>query len=524
MYQALYRKYRPLQFADVVGQGAVTQTLTRQIASGRFAHAYLFTGTRGTGKTTCAKIFARAVNCSAPIDGNPCNECESCKGILNGSILDIYEIDAASNNSVGDVRELREDVIYTPASTKYKVYIIDEVHRMSGAAFDALLKTIEEPPSHVIFVLATTELHKVPATILSRCQRFDFRRIDAADIAARLQYVAEKEKLTLTDEAAKMLARMGQGSMRDALSLLERTVAIGDTIDGAAVGELLGICDPQMLLDAAENIMRGDTAAVLRFLDAMWYSSKDTTRLLEELAALLRDVMLAKISPEMVEVSRGKEQQQRILEIAQNAPLARVLYMIETLQKGMRDISAAEDERVMTELVLIRLCEPSLEDSTAALSARIAALEAGQPITPSATKKQEPTVAKPPVSDPIQEMEPPPPPEAPIEVPQEVQTAKAENALSTEAVIAALQAEGRPDIGGMLKDAKTTLSDNTVMMQVSGFANSFLSMAPNLEVLKKAVSTVVGRDVSLRLTDQAQAAPKEDLFLELADEIENNFE
>ena len=226
MYQALYRKYRPLQFADVVGQSAVTKTLIGQLVGNKIGHAYLFTGTRGTGKTTCAKILARAVNCEHPVNGDPCNECPSCRGILDGSVTDVFEIDAASNNSVENVRELREDVVYTPALVKYKVYIIDEVHRMSGPAFDALLKTIEEPPAHVIFILATTELHKVPATILSRCQRFDFRRIDGGEIAGRLRYVAEQEGIALSEEAAALLGRMGRGSMRDALSLLERATAL----------------------------------------------------------------------------------------------------------------------------------------------------------------------------------------------------------------------------------------------------------------------------------------------------------
>lgn len=375
MYQALYRKYRPLRFADVVGQSAVTKTLVGQLVGNKIGHAYLFTGTRGTGKTTCAKILARAVNCEHPVNGDPCNECPSCRGILDGSVTDVFEIDAASNNSVDNVRELREDVVYTPALVKYKVYIIDEVHRMSGPAFDALLKTIEEPPAHVIFILATTELHKVPATILSRCQRFDFRRIDGGEIAERLQYVAQQEGIALSEEAAALLGRMGRGSMRDALSLLERATALQGEVTAAAVGDLLGLCDPARLVEAVEYIANHDIAGVLRFLNDMWRESKDIPRLLSEMAVLLRDIALSDVAPELVAASRSQEELQRLQALQEKMTKAGVLGALETLQKGLRDVAQSNDSRVMTEITLMRMCDPRLDTSGAALITRMERLE-----------------------------------------------------------------------------------------------------------------------------------------------------
>ncbi len=431
MYQALYRKYRPLTFADVVGQSAVTKTLTGQLTGNKIGHAYLFTGTRGTGKTTCAKILARAVNCEHPVNGDPCNECPSCKGILDGSVTDVFEIDPASNNSVDNVRELREDVVYAPALVKYKVYIIDEVHRMSGPAFDALLKTIEEPPAHVIFILATTELHKVPATILSRCQRFDFRRIDATDIAERLKYVAEAEGISLSEEAALLLGRMGQGSMRDALSLLERATALQGQVDAAAVGELLGLCDPARMIAAVESIAAHDTAAVLRFLDEMWRSSKDISRLLSEMAVLLRDIALSDVAPDLVAATRSEEELRRMQAVGETMSKAGVLAAMETLQKGMRDIALSNDSRVMTEITLMRMCDPRLDISLSTLTGRIGKLEkwakgvrAAGGATPapsaapaSAAPKQTPPVQKPAPAKPAPKVEAQ---EAAVELPKDL--------------------------------------------------------------------------------------------------------
>lgn len=499
MYQALYRKYRPLQFSDVVGQEAVTRTLMGQIAAGKVGHAYLFTGTRGTGKTSCAKIFARAVNCEHIIDGNPCNECSACKGILDGSVTDVFEMDAASNNSVDNVRELREDVIYTPAVVKYKVYIIDEVHRMSGPAFDALLKTIEEPPSHVIFILATTELHKVPATILSRCQRFDFRRIDTADIAARLRYVAEQENIDLSEEAANMLARMGQGSMRDALSLLERATALEGRVDAAAVGELLGLCDPSKMLGAVESIADGDTAAVLRFLNDMWRSSKDMGRLLSEMAVMLRDIALCDVAPELVASGRSAEEAAKMGELLGKMGRGGVLDALETLQKGIRDVSQCADSRVMTEITLMRMCDPRLSVTPSAIVARLEALEKG------GVKAPAPSVSTPAKPKPTAPKPTPAPKEKPVSVPN-VNTDK-----NWEMALDILRQEGRQDILSMLIELKPNFQGNKIIFTgVSVFAKMRLENDSVKSALLEAMKKVDGQSHQICFADAPAPVMEDD--------------
>ena len=503
MYQALYRKYRPLSFTDVVGQEAVTRTLVGQLTSGKVGHAYLFTGTRGTGKTSCAKIFARAVNCEHSLDGNPCNECPSCKGILEGSVTDVFEIDAASNNSVDNVRELREDVIYTPALVKYKVYIIDEVHRMSGPAFDALLKTIEEPPSHVIFILATTELHKVPATILSRCQRFDFRRIDTPDIAGRLRYVAESEGIDLSEEAANMLARMGQGSMRDALSLLERATALEGRVDAAAVGDLLGLCDPAAMMDAIEAIADGNTAAVLRFLNDMWRSSKDIGRLLSEMAVLLRDIALSDVAPELVAAGRSKEEVGRMEELLRKMGRGGVLDALETLQKGMRDIVQCADSRVMTEITLMRMCDPRLSTTPSAMVARLEALEKGAPVKTAAEQKSVPPVQKKAVREIPSAPSVPKVPTAP----QPKQNAPQNSEKNWEMVLDILRQEKRQDILSMLVGLHPTFQGNNLILTLeSDFNKARLEQEENQAAILAALKKVDGMDHRIRF---AKPAPPE---------------
>ncbi len=513
MYQALYRKYRPLQFSDVVGQEAVTRTLMGQIAAGKVGHAYLFTGTRGTGKTSCAKIFARAVNCDHTSDGNPCNECEACKGILDGSVTDVFEMDAASNNSVDNVRELREDVIYTPAVVKYKVYIIDEVHRMSGPAFDALLKTIEEPPSHVIFILATTELHKVPATILSRCQRFDFRRIDTPDIAARLRYVAEKEGIDLTEEAANMLARMGQGSMRDALSLLERATALEGKVDSAAVGELLGLCDPSIMLGAIEAIADGDTAAVLRFLNDMWRSSKDMGRLLSEMAVMLRDVALCDVAPELVASGRSAEEAAKMVELLRKMGRGSVLDALETLQKGIRDVSQCADSRVMTEITLMRMCDPRLSTAPSAMVARLEALEKGGVKVVAASERPTPEQPKPtpPKQTAAPKAEPAPKAES-------AAAPNVNNDKNWQMALDMLRSEGRMDILSMLMGITPTFEGSKIIFSgVSEWSKMRLEQDNVKAVILDAMKKVDGQAHQIAFANapapEAEDDPMNDLML-----------
>ena len=298
MYQALYRKWRPRTFDDVVGQTHITETLKRQVAAGRLSHAYLFTGTRGTGKTTCAKILARAVNCEHPVDGNPCNQCPACLGIENGSILDVLELDAASNNGVDQVRALRDEAVYTPAAVRKRVYIVDEVHMLSTAAFNALLKILEEPPAHLMFILATTELHKVPATIKSRCQQFSFKRILAGDIAQRLSYVAGEEGIRLSPEGAALLARLADGGLRDALSLLDQCVTPEGVIGEQEVLSALGLAGNLETGALMDQISLGDTAGALETLARLYSAGKDVGSLLGELAGLARDLLIRKTAPQ----------------------------------------------------------------------------------------------------------------------------------------------------------------------------------------------------------------------------------
>ena len=297
-YQALYRKYRPAAFSDVVGQSHITRTLQRQVAENRTSHAYLFTGSRGTGKTTCAKILARAVNCENPQDGNPCGTCAACIALEEGNSLDVLELDAASNNGVDQVRALRDEAVYPPANVRKRVYIVDEVHMLSTSAFNALLKILEEPPEHLMFILATTELHKVPATILSRCQRYAFRRISPADIAARLRRVAELEHIPLTDDGAELLARLAEGAMRDGLSLLDQCAASGGTVDSAAVLNTLGLAGHLQTAALLEHILRRDVPSALSLFGELYDNGRDGVTVLRELSALIRDLLLKRMAPE----------------------------------------------------------------------------------------------------------------------------------------------------------------------------------------------------------------------------------
>ncbi|MBQ9598937.1 MAG: DNA polymerase III subunit gamma/tau, partial [Clostridia bacterium] len=296
-HQAIYRRWRPMVFEDIIGQGHITKTLKNQIIGGKVGHAYLFCGTRGTGKTTCAKVLSRAVNCLNPKDGSPCNECEICKGIIDGSIMDVKEIDAASNNGVDNIREIRDDVQYVSANTKYTVYIIDEVHMLSTGAFNALLKTLEEPPEHVIFILATTEAHKVPETIRSRCQRFDFRRIKPSDIIVRMKEIAHGDGLNITEDAYKMLGRLADGSMRDGLSILERVVsAEGNEVTAESITNVLGISTADSTFKITDAVLKGDAAGIVSVIDDVLSEGKDLKVFMDSLIKCFRDMMLCKVT------------------------------------------------------------------------------------------------------------------------------------------------------------------------------------------------------------------------------------
>jgi len=376
MYQALYRKWRPRTFDDVVGQEHITDTLKRQVASGRLSHAYLFTGTRGTGKTTCAKILARAVNCENPRDGNPCNACPACIGIENGSILDVLELDAASNNGVDQVRALRDEAVYTPAAVRRRVYIVDEVHMLSTAAFNALLKILEEPPAHLLFVLATTELHKVPATIKSRCQQFAFKRILPTRIAQRLDYVAGQENIPLTPEGAALLARLADGGMRDALSLLDQCAGGKASVDERAILDTLGLAGNVETAALMERLAARDTAGALDTLARLYANGKDVSSVLGELSALARDLLLRKTAPQGGgALMAGGYDEATLRRLGERLSAQRLLQMLTRLQAAGADLPRSANRRTDVELCLIRLSDEGLDESFAGLSARIARLE-----------------------------------------------------------------------------------------------------------------------------------------------------
>ena len=376
-YQALYRKYRPQTFDDVSGQMAVTQTLKTQIVSGRLSHAYLFTGSRGTGKTSCAKILAKAVNCLDPQDGNPCNRCEACRAIDSGSCMDVLEIDAASNNGVDNVRDLRDDAVYTPSQVKMRVYIIDEVHMLSISAFNALLKIIEEPPEHLLFILATTELHKVPATILSRCQRFSFRRISQEDIAARLQYVAYQENIDLDDPAARVLARLADGGMRDGLSLLDQCAsATTGEITAERVYDCLGIAGEQKCGELMGYIAAHDTKKALELFNRLYIEGKDLSAILDEMACLTRDLMVIKTAPGAgIAMLSGVASDKEVLELTRQLSSGELVRMMELIQQTMAGFTRSASRRLDAELCILELCQPELSLDVKALNARLTRIE-----------------------------------------------------------------------------------------------------------------------------------------------------
>ncbi|MEG2395900.1 MAG: DNA polymerase III subunit gamma/tau [Oscillospiraceae bacterium] len=540
MYQVLYRKWRPQAFSDVVGQEQVTKVLMGAVMSGRLSHAYLFTGSRGTGKTSCAKILAKAVNCEHTINGNPCNECEICKGIDSGAILDVIEIDAASNNGVDNIRDLRDEANYTPTTAKYRVYIIDEVHMLSMGAFNALLKTLEEPPEHVKFILATTEVHKLPSTILSRCQRFDFKRISPEDIAKRLLYVAENEKMDLTKEAAMLIARVADGALRDALSLLDRCSSFGETITEKVASDAAGIAGREYLFTLVDAIEKNDSAKALETVGMLYNNSCDMERLINELISQFRNMMISISVPNYKELIICPEADIiKIREQAESLTLEAILKGLDVLNSSLSDLKRGANRRTTVEMSVIRLCNPQLDTDVNALLKRISELERTvkgflngvavkqisiteeksepEPVKVKADTKEKPIA-------PLKEQEEinvlddnPPIAEKSVETPHK-EVEKSEPLKGDELfepwcdVIEMLNETDKPIVGLLYNSSAFIHGEYLLIKSDNATLAQFLRTGNHSALITKAVLDVTGKKYRLGIynSQQAQQAPKKD--------------
>ena len=513
MYQALYRKYRPQTFDDVVGQQAVTQTLKTQLQKDQLSHAYLFTGSRGTGKTSCAKILAKAVNCLHPVDGNPCNCCDACRSIDSGACMDVLEIDAASNNGVDNVRDLRDDAVYSPSQVKKRVYIIDEVHMLSISAFNALLKIIEEPPEHLLFILATTELHKVPATILSRCQRFAFRRISQEDIAARLQFVAYQENIDLDDAAARVLARMADGGMRDALSLLDQCAsATAGELTSDRIYQCLGIAGEQKAAQMMAYITRHDTKQALELFNRLYADGKELSALLDELVCLCRDLLVLKTAPEVgITMLSGVAQEKEAMALARGISDGELVRMMNLLQQTMAGFVRSASRRVDAELCILNMCQPELSLDAKALNARLTRLE--EQLRSGAFVAAAPAAAP---SAPFEEEEedlPPPPDDADAPpLPEEPPMAQEPMGFWSD-LVAAVRAELKPPAFGFFSVGPGSpvqgrlQADTLVLCCNNDFCLKMIDRPEILQVVAQKASAKLGRQIKVKAVD-ANAVPQ----------------
>ena len=513
MYQALYRKYRPRTFDEVVGQRSITQTLKTQVASGRLSHAYLFTGTRGTGKTSCAKILARAVNCLDPVDGNPCNHCAACRSIEEGACMDVLEIDAASNRGIDNIRSLRDDAIYSPAEVKKRIYIIDEVHMLTMESFNALLKIIEEPPEHLIFILATTELHKVPATILSRCQRFSFRRLQQEDIASRINYVAYQEGVDLEPEAARVLARLADGALRDGVSLLDQCASsAAGPVTAQFVYDCLGLSGERMTHLMLQAIAEHDTSKALSLFARLYEDGKDMGAMLDEMCAVARDLLILKTAPQsglaMISgLCTGREASALSGKFSQGE----LLRMVSLLQETMSGASRTANLRIDAELCLIKLCNPALQSDGESLNARLTRLEeqiaSGQLTVRAAPAKQ--------AEEDSWEDEMPPFPDdddAPMTEELPVSAPKAQPAAQIPTgfwpdLVNALRAEFQPPVRGFfaVNGPVTPLlkGDTLQLLAASEMVKQMISGANVLQTVSQKASALLGRPVRTEVVLQS---------------------
>jgi len=525
MYQALYRKYRPRCFGDVAGQEHITETLRRQIINDRLSHAYLFVGTRGTGKTTCAKILSRAVNCLEPSDGEPCNKCIACIGIEDGSILDVLELDAASNNSVDNVRALRDEAIYSPAAVKKRVYIVDEVHMLSVSAFNALLKILEEPPEHILFILATTELHKVPATIQGRCQKFSFKRLPPSVLIERLNLIVSKEDIKLTEEAATKLAMLADGSMRDAISLLDQCIS-GDTVDLDLVQKTLGLAGQHEITRLVEAILQRETTPALQILDALYNDGRDMASLLNETASVLRDLLIYKLSPDSGLLTANFDHTGLTKLSKQNSP-ERLFFCLDVLKTSIAGLTRGGSSKLAVEMSVIKMCDERLTDSNEALLSRLSHLEstATQSTVAVNTKKtthtsapetyikQEPAA----VSEPLPEPEPLPDPEPlpepellpepePLPEPEQIrQTPPVSNIPVKSDNFAADMIDllkNEPSVHALLSAGSKIRADqneNTVTVTVANSFTADLIKSEFSDILKDTAIKLLGRDIIISI-------------------------
>ncbi len=528
MYEALYRKYRPKTFDDVVGQPFITETLKTQVRTGRLSHAYLFIGTRGTGKTSCARILAKAVNCEHPVDGNPCNECDACRGIEDGSVLDVVELDAASNNGVDDVRMLRDEAIFSPTTVRKRVYIIDEVHMLSKPAFNALLKILEEPPQHLMFILATTELHKVLPTILSRCQRHSFRRLDGDTIAKRLAYVAEQESINLTADAAQLLGRLADGGMRDGLSLLDQCSA-AETVDTAAVRNAMGLAGTLRTQSIADAVLAGNTEEAFTQFESLWQDGKDPAALLGELSGLFRDALLLRLAPKggrtLISGAYGENVLRDI-----RAGDGNLLWLLNTLQKHQALLRETGNPRLQTELCLAEL------SGGGEIAPPRAAAPVQRPAAPRPEQRDIPTPSPAPLvqetpapakSDPVyappitasepvpaEEAKPAPPAEESVPVTEAADSVPA-GGVSWEYALSQLENELPIGVRIVLTDATQSMGEirgsELILHLLPGFAKNAVNVPDVLNKIRQKVSALCGAPMQIRLEElQSGGAQGED--------------
>ena len=522
MYQALYRKYRPQTFDDVVGQQAVTQTIKNQLLTGKLSHAYLFTGSRGTGKTSSAKILAKAVNCENPQGGNPCNCCTACRTIDAGSCMDVLEIDAASNNGVDNVRDLRDDAVYTPSQVKKRVYIIDEVHMLSISAFNALLKIIEEPPEHLLFILATTELHKVPSTILSRCQRFSFRRMSQEDIAARLQYVAYQEEIELDDSAARVLARLADGGMRDGLSLLDQcaSATTGD-LTAERVYACLGIAGIQQCGQLMRHIADHDCAKALALFNRFYSEGKDIGALMDELACLTRDLMIMKsAAKEGISMLSGVASDQEVKGLVEAFSMGELVRMLGIIQQTVDGFTRNASHRVDAELCIVNLCQPELSLDPEALNSRLTRLEEQLKSGNFVSKVQ---MASQPVSDEWEDYPPVPGDEDAPPEPEQIMTTADDLPVGfwTE-IVSQAKKELRPPVSGFFTTAPNApiqgvLRDGKfVLLCDSQFLVDMVNKPEVLDLFARKASALLGKSIGAvalsRTADKKNSSQLEELL------------